>query len=59
MKPSRHNPTDSDPLCVFENPAEHTRAKASIPLVWFEDTDIEKIREAIHSSLRQAEVMYK
>jgi len=31
MKPSRKNPADPDPLCVFENPAEGTQAQVEIP----------------------------
>jgi hypothetical protein len=55
MKPSRKNPTDPEPLCIFENPAAQTQAKAEIPLAWFQNRELQKIREAIQQSLRQAE----
>ena len=56
MKPSRQHPSDPEPLCVFENPAEHTRAKTEIPLEWFENRQMAKIQEAIQQSLRQAQI---
>jgi putative phosphoribosyl transferase len=56
MKPSRKDPTDPEPLCVFENPAEHTQATAEIPLEWFQNRELEKIRQTIQQSLRQAQV---
>jgi putative phosphoribosyl transferase len=59
MKPSRQDPTDAEPLCIFENPAEHTQAKAEIPLAWFQNRELEKIKETIQQSLRHAEVQYK
>ena len=59
MKPSRQDPTDSDPLCIFENPAEDTQARAEIPLEWFQNRELEKIKQAIHRSLRNAQVQYK
>lgn len=55
MKPSRKNPTDPEPLCIFENPAAQTQAKAEIPLAWFQNRELHKIKEAIQQSLRQAE----
>lgn len=58
MKPSRYDPTDSDSLCIFENPAQHTQAKRDIPNAWFEHAEVSKIREAVQLSLRQAEVMH-
>ena len=42
MKPSRQDPTDPEPLCIFENPAAHTQAKAEIPLEWFQNRELEK-----------------
>jgi len=57
MKPSRHNPTDTDTLCVFENPHKQTQAKANIPMDWFEKQEVEKIKEAVLSSLQQAELL--
>jgi putative phosphoribosyl transferase len=59
MKPSRQDPTDPEPLCIFENPAEHTQAKAEIPLSWFQNRELEKIKETIQQSLRHAQVQYK
>lgn len=56
MKPSRQHPSDPEPLCVFENPAEHTQAKTEIPLEWFENRQMAKIKEAIQQSLRQAQI---
>jgi hypothetical protein len=56
MKPSRQDPSDPEPLCVFENPAEHTQAKTEIPLEWFENRQMAKIKEAIQQSLRQAQI---
>ena len=56
MKPSRQDPIDPEALCIFENPAEQTQARAEIPL---ENHDLEKIKEAIRQSLRHAQVMYK
>lgn len=58
MKPSRQNPTDPDALCIFDNPAEQTQARAEIPLVWFQNRELEKIKEAIQQSLRHGEVKY-
>jgi hypothetical protein len=58
MKPSRYNPMDPDPLCIFENPAELTRASTTIPTTWFENEDLNKIKDAVHLSLRNAETMY-
>lgn len=59
MKPSRHDPTDPAQLCIFENPAAFTQAKTDIPLAWFQNEEIDKIRNAIYASLRQAEALYK
>lgn len=59
MKPSRQDPTDPQPLCVFENPAEQTRATAEIPLEWFQNRELEKIKETIQQSLRHARPTYK
>jgi hypothetical protein len=56
MKPSRQEPTDPEPLCIFENPAEHTQAKAEIPLEWFQNRELEKIKEAVQQSLQNAQV---
>jgi hypothetical protein len=58
MKPSRQDPTDPEPLCIFENPAEHTQATAEIPLVWFQNRELEKIKQTIQQSLRHAQVKY-
>ena len=58
MKPSRFDPTDSDPLCVFENPEEQIQAKTEIPPAWFENAELEKIKAAVHRSLEKGEVMY-
>ena len=59
LKPSRQDPIDPEALCIFENLAEQTQARAEIPLEWFENHDLEKIKEAIRQSLRHAQVMYK
>ena len=59
MKPSGGNPADPESPCIFENPSEHTQARAEIPLAWFEGRQSEKIKEAIRHSLRHAQVMYK
>lgn len=59
MKPSRHDPADADPLCVFENPANQTQAKVDIPGEWFQDGDTDKIRDAVQRSLDGAQPMYK
>jgi hypothetical protein len=56
MKPSRQDPTDPEPLCIFENPAEQTQAKTEIPVAWFQNRELQKIKEAIQQSLRHAEV---
>ena len=55
MKPSRQDPTDPEPLCIFENPAAQTQAKTEIPIAWFQNRELQKIKEAIQQSLRQAE----
>ena len=54
MKPSRQDPADPEPLCIFENPAADTRARAEIPLEWFQRRELGKIKESIQQSLRQA-----
>jgi hypothetical protein len=56
MKPSRQDPMDREPLCIFENPAEGTQASAEIPLEWFQNCEFEKIKQAIQRSLRHAQV---
>lgn len=55
MKPSRQDPADPEPLCIFENPAEQTQAKTEIPVAWFQNRELQKIKEAIKQSLRHAE----
>jgi hypothetical protein len=55
MKPSRQGPTDPEPLCIFENPAAQTQAKTEIPVAWFQNRELQKIKEAIQQSLRHAE----
>lgn len=55
MKPSRKDPADPEDLCIFENPAEQTRAYAEIPLAWFQNNEIDKIKNSIQESLRQAQ----
>jgi hypothetical protein len=59
MKPSRQDPWDPEPLCIFENPAAQTEARAEIPLAWFRGRESEKIREAVQTSLQQAEPKLK
>ena len=54
MKPSRDDPRDPELLCIFENPAKQTQARTEIPLVWFQNRDSQKIKEAIQQSLQQA-----
>ncbi|MGH7824272.1 MAG: dienelactone hydrolase family protein [Candidatus Binatia bacterium] len=55
MKPSRQDPTDPESLCIFENPAEQTQARAEIPLLWFQNRELGKIKEAVQQGLRHAE----
>jgi len=59
MKPSREDPTDDDPLCIFENPAQQTQARAEIPIEWFRNSELEKIKRAIQESLQNPQAMYK
>jgi hypothetical protein len=59
MKPSRREPMDREPLCIFENPAEDTQARVEIPFEWFQNRELEKIKQAIQLSLRDARVQYK
>jgi len=59
MKPSVVNPTDPDPLCIFENPAKFTQATVEIPNEWFHKQELEKIRQAIHEGLQHAKVQLK
>jgi putative phosphoribosyl transferase len=54
MKPSRQDPADTAALCIFENPAEQTQAKAEIPIAWFQKQELQRIKEAIRQSLRHA-----
>jgi hypothetical protein len=54
MKPSRQNPTDPEPVCIFENPAAGTQARAEIPLEWFQSHELERIKQVIQQSLRNA-----
>jgi hypothetical protein len=54
MKPSRRDPADPEPLCIFENPAADTQARAEIPLEWFQRRELSKIKQSIQQSLRQA-----
>jgi putative phosphoribosyl transferase len=54
MKPSRQDPADTEVLCIFENPAEQTQAKAEIPIAWFQKQELQRIKEAIRQSLRHA-----
>jgi len=56
MKPSRENPADPEALCIFENPAEQTQARAEIPLAWFQNHELDKIKRSIQESLRLATV---
>jgi hypothetical protein len=58
MKPSRQDPTDPEELCIFENPAEHTQARTEIPLEWFQNREVDKIKGAIQRSLRNAQLQY-
>ena len=55
MKPSRRDPTDTEELCIFENPVNQTRATAQLPLAWFEKGELEKIKETIRQSLLDAQ----
>jgi len=55
MKPSRQDPTDPEPLCIFENPAADIQARVEIPLEWFESKDLDKIKQSVQKSLQQAE----
>jgi hypothetical protein len=56
MKPSRRDPADPEPLCIFENPAADTQARAEIPLEWFQQRELSKIKQAVQESLRNAEI---
>jgi len=56
MKPSRKTPADPEPLCIFENPAADTQARVEIPLEWFEQRELGKIKEFIQEGLRRAEI---
>lgn len=56
MKPSRKDPADPEPLCIFENPAANTQARTEIPLEWFERRELGKIKDAVQQSLRHAEI---
>jgi putative phosphoribosyl transferase len=58
MKPSRQDPTDPEPVCIFENPAAQTQAKAEIPIAWFQNRELHKIKKAIQQSLRHAQFKY-
>jgi hypothetical protein len=58
IKPSRFNPIDSDYLCVFQNPAEYKETRVEIPTSWFQDQELNKIREAVRSALKRAEPGY-
>lgn len=57
MKPSRKNPTDPEDLCIFENPAAQTRASARIPLAWFHNREMDRIKRTIQESLGQAQII--
>jgi dienelactone hydrolase len=57
MKPSRKNPTDPEDLCIFENPAAQTRACTRIPLAWFRNREMDRIKRTIQESLGQAQVI--
>jgi hypothetical protein len=59
MKPSVQNPSDPDPLCIFDNPGKLTEAKVEIPAEWFQRNELEKIREAIHNALQHARIKLK
>jgi hypothetical protein len=59
MKPSRQDPWDPEPLCIFENPAAQTQARAEIPLAWFRGLESEKIKDAVQQSLQHAEPQLK
>ena len=59
MKPSRQEPMDREALCIFENPAEDTQARVEIPFDWFQNRELEKIKQAIQRSLRDAQIQYK
>ena len=53
---ARRDPEDPEPLCIFENPAADTQARAEIPLEWFEREEMDKIKELIQKSLRHPEM---
>jgi len=53
------DPTDPEPLCIFENPAADTQAKAEIPLEWFQNRELQKIEHAICQSVQGAQVQHK
>ncbi len=59
IKPSRLEPSDPDSLCIFQNPAKYTEARADIPTSWFRDGEFSKIEEAVRSALSHAEEGYQ
>jgi hypothetical protein len=59
MKPSRQDPWDPESLCIFENPAAQTEARAEIPLAWFQGRASAKIRDTIEQSLQHAKPKLK
>jgi hypothetical protein len=59
MKPSRNDPTDSDSLCIFQNPAQHKEARVEIPIGWFTDKEFDKIESTVLDAIEHAEFGYK
>lgn len=59
IKPSRLNPSDPDELCVFQNPAAYKEAAIEIPMRWFQDQEVEMIKEAVREAMQRATLGYK
>lgn len=59
IKPSRHNPSDPDALCVFQNPETYKEATVEIPTAWFQANDLPKIEEAVRNALSRAQPGYR
>ena len=59
MKPSRNDPTDSNSLCIFQNPAQYKEARIEIPTRWFTDKEFDKIESTVLDAIEHAEFGYK
>jgi len=59
LKPSRNDPTESDSLCIFQNPAQYKEARVEIPTRWFMDKEFDKIESTVLNAIEHAEFGYK